>query len=710
MTERGASLSVEVLPGEALPPGASWDGQGTNFSLFSEHADGVELCLFDDDGAETRLELSQSTAFHWHGYLPGVGPGQRYGYRVYGPWAPEDGHRFNPDKLLIDPYALAIDGPVDWSAANTHPYPVAGEDDADLVRDEEDDSAAIPKSVVVDPAFDWAGDERPGCSWNDMVIYEVHVKGFTERMEQVPERLQGTYAGLASDEAISYLSELGVTAVELLPVHHFADESFLADRGLSNYWGYSSIGFLAPHAAYSASGTRGEQVSEFKGMVKALHRAGIEVILDVVYNHTAEGNHQGPMLSFKGIDNATYYRPSPEDRRYYMDFTGTGNTLDPTHPSVLRLIMDSLRYFATECHVDGFRFDLAPTLARTFYEVDRLSSFLDAIHQDPVLSRLKLIAEPWDVGPGGYQVGNFPVLWREWNAEYRDTIRDFWRGEASLAAFAGRFTGSEDLYGDGGRRPLASINFVTAHDGFTLNDLVSYNEKHNEANLEDNRDGNDQNRSWNCGVEGPTDSAPVLALRARQRRNLLTTLLLSQGVPMITAGDEIGRTQGGNNNGWCQDNEISWLDWNNADHDLRTYTQRLIELRRTEPVFRRSDFLQGDGTDSGVADVGWLRPDGEAMTDEDWARDDIRALAVFLNGREIDEQDAEGREIRGHSFLLVVNAHHEPVTFTLPTPSSGAGWTTELSTVAPERTDERQLSGGERLELPDRAMVVLRRI
>jgi isoamylase len=708
MTEHGASLSVEVLPGEALPPGASWDGQGTNFSLFSEHADGVELCLFDD-GAETRLALSQNTAFHWHGYLPGIGPGQRYGYRVHGPWAPEDGHRFNPDKLLIDPYALAIDGTVDWSAANTHPYPVTGKNDADLVRDEEDDAAAIPKSVVVDPAFDWEGDERPGCSWNETVIYEVHVKGFTERMEEVPEHLRGTYAGLASGEAISYLSELGVTAVELLPVHHFADESFLADRGLSNYWGYSSIGFLAPHALYSASGTRGEQVSEFKEMVKALHRAGIEVILDVVYNHTAEGNHQGPMLSFKGIDNATYYRPSPEARRYYMDFTGTGNTLDPTHPSVLRLIMDSLRYFATECHVDGFRFDLAPTLARTFYEVDRLSSFLDAIHQDPVLSRLKLIAEPWDVGPGGYQVGNFPVLWREWNAEYRDTIRDFWRGEASLAAFAGRFTGSEDLFGDGGRRPLASINFVTAHDGFTLNDLVSYNEKHNDANLEDNRDGNDQNRSWNCGVEGPTDSAAVLALRARQRRNLLTTLLLSQGVPMITGGDEIARTQGGNNNGWCQDNEISWLDWNNADHDLRAYTQRLIELRRTEPVFRRSEFLQGDGTDSGVADVGWLRPDGEAMTEEDWAREDARALAIFLNGRQIDEQDAEGREIRGHSFLLLVNAHHEPVTFTLPTPSSEAGWKTELSTVAPERTDEGPLSGGDRLELPDRAMVILRR-
>ena len=488
---------------------------------------------------------------------------------------------------------MAIDGVVDGSGPNTHPYPLNGEDDADLTRDEEDDAAAIPKSVVIDPAFDWESDESPDHPWNETVIYELHVKGFTERMEEVPPHLRGTYAGLASDEAISYLSDLGVTAVELLPVHHFADESFLLDRGLSNYWGYSSIGFMAPHAPYSASGTRGEQVSEFKGMVKALHRAGIEVILDVVYNHTAEGNQEGPMLSFKGIDNATYYRLSPEDPRYYMDFTGTGNTLDPTHPSVLRLIMDSLRYFATECHVDGFRFDLAPTLARTFFEVDRLSSFLDAIHQDPVLSRLKLIAEPWDVGPDGYQVGNFPVLWREWNAEYRDTIRDFWRGEASLAAFAGRFAGSQDLYGDDGRRPLASINFITAHDGFTLNDLVSYNEKHNEANLEDNRDGNDQNRSWNCGAEGPTDDPEILDLRARQRRNFLTTLLLSQGVPMLTGGDEMARTQGGNNNGWCQDNEISWFDWDNADRDLRAFTRRLIELRRSEPVFRRSDFLQG---------------------------------------------------------------------------------------------------------------------
>ena len=710
MTETAVAEQFQVLPGEGLPPGATWDGQGTNFSLFSEHAECVELCLFGDDGVETRVALTGPTAFHWHGYLPGVGPGQRYGYRVHGPWAPADGHRFNPGKLLIDPYAKAIDGTVDWSGANTHPYPLSGDEDADLIRDEEDDAAAIPKSVVVDPAFDWEGVEHPRRSWSETVIYELHVKGFTQRMSSVPEHLRGTYAGLASEQAIAYLTELGVTAVELLPVHHFADESFLVDRGLSNYWGYSSIGFLAPHALYSASGMRGQQVSEFKGMVKALHKAGIEVILDVVYNHTAEGNQQGPMLSFKGIDNATYYRPSPEDRRFYVDFTGTGNTLDPSHPSVLRLIMDSLRYFATECHVDGFRFDLAPTLARTFHEFDRLSSFLDAIHQDPVLSRVKLVAEPWDVGPGGYQVGNFAVLWREWNAEYRDTIRDFWRGEASLAEFAARFAGSEDLYGDDGRRPLASINFVTAHDGFTLNDLVSYNEKHNEANLEDNQDGSDQNRSWNCGAEGPTEDQDILALRARQRRNLLATLLLSQGVPMITGGDEIARTQGGNNNGWCQDNEISWLDWDHADQPLRDFTRRLITLRRTEPVFRRREFFQGADTDSGVADIRWLRPDGEEMTEEDWTRDDTRALAVFLNGREIADQDPDGQDIRGHSFLLLINAHHEPVPFTLPATSPGVGWVTEISTADPTSQDETSKSAGDPINLEARSMLVLRRV
>ena len=701
----GELSTGEVRPGEGLPSGATWDGEGTNFSLFSENAEGVELCLFDDDGVESRVSVTERTGFQWHCYLPGIGPGQRYAYRVHGPWDPGAGHRFNPAKLLLDPYAKAIDGLVDWEAANALPYSPSGEDDADLVIDNADDAAAIPKCVIVDDAFDWEEDAPPARPWNETVIYELHVKGFTRRMEALDPGLRGTYAGLASDAATGYLRDLGVTAVELLPVHQFADESFLVERGLSNYWGYSSIGFFAPHSAYSASGTAGEQVAEFKGMVKALHRAGIEVILDVVYNHTAEGNHLGPMLSFKGIDNAVYYRLSDEDARYYMDFTGTGNTLDPTNPSVLRMIMDSLRYWVTECHVDGFRFDLAPTLARTFYEVDRLSSFLDAIHQDPILSRVKLIAEPWDVGPGGYQVGNFPVLWAEWNAEYRDTMRDFWRGEATLASFAQRFAGSSDLYGDG-RHPQASINFVTAHDGFTLNDLVSYNDKHNEANLEDNRDGNDANRSWNCGVEGATDDQEIVSLRARQRRNLLATLLLAQGTPMILGGDEIGRSQEGNNNGWCQDNELSWLDWEATDDDLRAFAQRLIELRNREPVFRRRTFLVGDDAQSGTPDVVWLRGDGEPMSEEDWAREDTRAIAVFLNGREIPAATAEGDSHWGSSFLILVNAHHDGVEFVLPAGELGSGWTLELSTASagvPERADP-----GEVLAVPARSLQVLR--
>ena len=499
---------MNVWPGHPFPLGPVWDGDGTNFSLFSENAERVDLCLFDDADNETCVPMTERTAFNWHGYLPGVGPGQRYAYRVHGRWAPEEGHRFNPSKLLIDPYAKAIEGPIDWEAAATLPY-VPGGDDADLEADDEDDAAAIPKCVVVDPAFDWEGDWLLGTPWHETVIYEVHVKGFTKRHPDVREDLRGTYAGLAADGAVAHLRSLGVTAVELLPVHHIADEHHLVERGLTNYWGYSSIGFFAPHALYAATGTRGEQVREFKGMVKALHRAGIEVILDVVYNHTAEGNHLGPMLGFKGVDNASYYRLMPDNRRYYMDFTGTGNSLNPVHPSVLRLIMDSLRYFVIDCHVDGFRFDLASALAREFYDVDRLSAFFDTIHQDPVLSQVKLIAEPWDVGPGGYQVGNFPILWTEWNGIYRDTMRDFWRGQGSVADFAERFSGSSDLYQSDGRRPAASINFVTAHDGFTLNDLVSYNEKHNEANVEDNRDGTDDNRSWNCGAEGPTDDAEV---------------------------------------------------------------------------------------------------------------------------------------------------------------------------------------------------------
>src|SRR3954463_16221049 len=544
----------ERWPGRPFPLGATWDGEGVNFSLFSENAERVELCLFNHEGDELdRVEVTERTAFNWHCYLPGVGPGQHYGYRVHGPYRPEQGMRFNPAKVLIDPYAKSVDGPVRWNEGNVLPYVPDGTDDADLEPDDEDDAFAIPKSVVIDPYFDWEGDRLPMRPFEETGIYEAHVKGFTKLFDRIPAELRGTYAGLASDEAIEYLIDLGVTAVELLPIHHIIDESFLVEKGLGNYWGYSSIGYFAPHSEYAATGKHGDEVREFKGMVKALHRAGIEVILDVVYNHTAEGNHLGPMLSFKGVDNTTYYRLMPDDRRYYMDFTGTGNSLNAGQPSVIRLIMDSLRYFVTECHVDGFRFDLASALARELYDVDRLSAFFGIIHQDPVLSQVKLIAEPWDVGPGGYQVGNFPILWSEWNGIYRDTMRDFWRTEANAADFASRFTGSSDLYQHDGRSPFASINFITAHDGFTLRDLVSYNDKHNEANGENNQDGTDDNRSWNHGAEGPTDDPEIEAVRARQQRNLLITLLLSQGVPMLLGGDEFGRTQGGNNNAWCQD-------------------------------------------------------------------------------------------------------------------------------------------------------------
>ena len=558
---RGRAAMREIWPGEPFPLGATWDGGGTNFAIFSENATRVELCLFDEEGIEERIALQEVTAFHWHGYLPLVGPGQRYGFRVHGPFTPREGHRFNPNKLLIDPYAKSIEGAIRFDAGNVLPYVPTGGADADLEPDDEDDADAIPKCVVIDPRFDWEGDRRLRTPWHQTVIYEAHVKGFTKLRPGVREDLRGTYAGLASEDAIAHLKSLGVTAVELLPVHHIADEEFLHHKGLTNYWGYSSIGYFAPHSEYAATGDRGQEVREFKGMVKALHRAGIEVILDVVYNHTAEGNHLGPMLSFKGVDNRSYYRLTPAEERFYMDFTGTGNSLNVVHPSVLRMIMDSLRYWVVECHVDGFRFDLASALARELYDVDRLSAFFDVIHQDPVLSQVKLIAEPWDVGPGGYQVGNFPVLWSEWNGIYRDVMRDFWRGQAHGGEFARRLTGSSDLYQDDGRAPFASVNFITAHDGFTLRDLVSYNHKHNEANLEDNRDGTDDNRSWNCGVEGETDDPEVNALRERQQRNLIATLMLSQGAPMLLGGDEIARTQHGNNNGWCQDNELSWFHW-----------------------------------------------------------------------------------------------------------------------------------------------------
>ncbi|MBV9715063.1 MAG: glycogen debranching protein GlgX [Solirubrobacterales bacterium] len=703
-------------PGVPFPLGAIWDGSGTNFSLFSEHAEAVELCLFDEQDNETRIEMSSRRALNWHSYLPDVGPGQRYGFRVHGRYAPPEGDRFNPAKLLIDPYAKAIDGVVNWSHdANVLPYvpDAAGRDDADLEPDDEDDAAAMPKSVVIDDAFLWEGDRPPRVPFADTVIYETHVKGFTMRHPGVREDLRGTYAGLASEAAIAYLVDLGVTAVELLPVHHISDESFLCERGLRNYWGYSTIGYFAPHSEYAATGRRGEQVREFKGLVKALHRAGIEVILDVVYNHTAEGNHLGPMLSFKGVDNAAYYRLVPEDLRHYMDFTGTGNSLNPVHPSVLRLIMDSLRYWVADCHVDGFRFDLASALAREFFDVDRLSAFFDVIHQDPLLSQVKLIAEPWDVGPGGYQVGNFPVLWSEWNGVYRDTMRDFWRGYASCGEFASRVSGSADLYQSDGRDPFASINFITAHDGFTLRDLVSYNDKHNEANLEDNRDGTDDNRSWNSGVEGETDDPEIRALRARRQRNFLVTLLLSQGTPMLLGGDEINRTQHGNNNGWCQDSELSWYDWHEdiEAEQMRRFTRRLIRLRREHPVFRRESFLRGeDGTGSGLPDVWWFRTDGLKMTRRDWQSGE-HVLGMFLNGREIPDPGPRGEAVQDDSFLVLVNAHHEDRTFMLPRRRFGAQWALELSSPDPDAAAGSS-NHGARTELTviAHSIVILKRV
>jgi isoamylase len=694
-----------VWTGTPFPLGPEWNGAGTNFSLFTENAERVELCLFDELGNEERVEIHERTAFHWHCFLPGVGPGQRYGYRVHGPYEPETGSRFNPAKLLIDPYAKAIDGGVAWHAANTLPYvPGSGSADADLTIDDSDSAPAMPKCVVIDPSFEWEDDElvRPRTPLNETVIYELHVKGFTELREGVREDLRGTYGGLASPDAIEYLMSLGVTAVELLPVHHIIDESFLADRGLSNYWGYSSIGYLAPHSAYAATG---DQVREFKGMVKALHRAGIEVILDVVYNHTAEGNHLGPMLSFRGVDNESYYRLVPETPRFYMDYTGTGNTLNPVHPSVLRLIMDSLRYFVTECHVDGFRFDLASALAREFYDVDRLSAFFDVIHQDPVLSQVKLIAEPWDVGPGGYQVGNFPILWSEWNGIYRDTMRDFWRGRATVAEFASRFGGSADLYESDGRKPFASVNFITAHDGFTLRDLVSYETKHNEANGESNRDGTDDSRSWNCGVEGPTDDPAINALRARQQRNFLATLLLSQGVPMVLGGDEWGRSQAGNNNAWCQDNEVSWFDWDACDADLLAFAKQLIGLRRSHPVFRRTRFF--DGTGEHLPDVWWMRPDGRRMTRRDWDNTGSRAIGAFLNGDELGTQDAHGEEVRDDSFLLLFNGHFEEITFRLPARRFATRWEVVLAT---GRCVGDRLVPGADVRVEARSLALLRRV
>jgi isoamylase len=655
-----------VWPGQPYPRGATWDGEGVNFSFYSEHATRVELCIFDPSGRHEvqRIEQRERTDLVWHCYLPEARPGLLYGYRVHGPYEPEKGHRFNPNKLLIEPYAKLIEGRLRWTDAHFG-YRV-GHPRADLSFDRRDSASGMPKCRVIDPAFTWGDDRPPRTPWHDTVIYELHVRGMTMRHPQVPAELRGTYAGIGSAPVIEYLLRLGVTAVELMPVHLFVDDRHLLDRGLRNYWGYNTIGFFAPEMRYSAGGS----INEFKTMVKTLHSAGIEVILDVVYNHTAEGNQLGPTLCFRGVDNATYYRLVPDNPRYYMDFTGTGNTLNLQHPRVLQLIMDSLRYWVTEMHVDGFRFDLASTLARELYDVDRLGSFFDTITQDPVLSQVKLIAEPWDVGAGGYQVGNFPPGWNEWNDKYRDTMRAYWKGDGGLIGeFARRFSGSADLYEASGRKPHASINFITAHDGFTLEDLVSHNGKHNEANAEDNRDGSDNNRSWNCGVEGPTDDPQIRGLREQQKRNLLATLLLSQGVPMLLAGDELGHTQRGNNNAYCQDNEISWLDWNLTEEqqEFFAFAQRMIAVRRQHPVFARRRFLRGRPVPGELTkDVAWLTPAGTEMTEEEWDQEFARCLGVYLSGAALDRIDRRGRALADDNFLLLFNAHYESIDFVLP--------------------------------------------
>ena len=701
---------MQIWPGSAYPLGATYDGSGTNFALFSEVAERVELCLFDADGAEVRHDLPEMDGFVWHAFLPGVEPGQRYGYRVHGPYDPSRGHRCNPSKLLLDPYAKAIDGKFEWGQA-LFSYNFG---DAQS-RNDEDSAGAMPKSVVISPFFDWGVDRPPKRQYAESVIYEAHVKGLTYQHPEIPAELRGTYSAIAHPVMIDHLRSLGVTAVELMPVHHFANDSTLIERGLSNYWGYNTIGFFAPDSKYSSSASPGGQVQEFKSMVRELHDAGIEVILDVVYNHTGEGNHLGPTLCFKGIDNSAYYRLVDNDQQFYMDYTGTGNTLNVRHPHALQLIMDSLRYWVLEMHVDGFRFDLAATLAREFYDVERLSSFFELVQQDPTVSQVKLIAEPWDVGPGGYQVGNFPVLWAEWNGLYRDVMRDFWRGEAAtLGEFASRLTGSADLYEHSARRPVASINFVTAHDGFTLRDLVSYNEKHNEANGEDNRDGESYNRSWNCGHEGPTDDPEVNALRARQQRNFLATLLLSQGVPMISHGDELGRTQQGNNNGFCQDNELTWIDWKNLDVDLLAFTRYVSSLRRDHPVFRRRRFFDGLPVGrrgrKGLPDIAWLRPDGSQMTKQDWGSGFGRAVAVFLNGQGIADRDGRGERVVDDSFVLCFSAHHEHIQFMLPPASYGRNWQVVLDTMNPDVGDEQVLRYRQRVDVGPRALVVLQRI
>ncbi|MFM8320179.1 MAG: glycogen debranching protein GlgX [Chloroflexota bacterium] len=699
-----------IWPGNAYPLGATYDGTGVNFALFCLNGAQVELCLFDDDGRRQvgSVMLPEADNMIWHGYLPDARPGQLYGYRVHGPYDPRAGHRFNPHKLLLDPYAKAISGTIQWSDA-LFGYKI-GSPKEDLSLDRRDSAPFIPKSVVIDPAFDWSGDIAPRHPFHKTVIYELHVKGFTARHPDVPPELRGTYAGLACPPVIAYLQSLGITAVELMPVHHFASDRLLKERGLTNYWGYNSIGFFAPDSRYSSAGARGEQVREFKQMVKALHQAGIEVILDVVYNHTAEGNHLGPTLSFRGIDNAAYYRLVEGSPHYYMDFTGTGNTLNLVQPNALQLIMDSLRYWVTEMHVDGFRFDLASALARELYDVNMLGTFFTIIQQDPIISQVKLIAEPWDVGPGGYMVGKFPPGWAEWNGRYRDALRDFWRGRhESLAEFAFRFTGSSDLYSANGRQPTASINFVTAHDGFTLHDLVSYNEKHNEANGEGNRDGHSDNRSWNCGCEGPCDDPAVAQLRARMKRNFLATLFLSQGVPMLLAGDELGRTQQGNNNAYCQDNEISWVDWEHADQELLEFTRRLIRLMMDHPVFRQRRWFQGRAVhDAGWNDIGWFTPDGAEMGEAHWQVSFAKSLAVFLHGKGIHTPDRHGERVIDCCFYLMFNAHHEALPFRLPVSDEFTHWECVIDTSASGLDGERVVLSGQEVLVEARSLVVLR--
>ncbi len=718
-------------PGHAYPLGATYDGAGTNFALFSEVAERVELCLFSARGKETRVTLTEVDGLVHHGYLPTVEPGQRYGFRVHGPYDPARGLRCNPSKLLVDPYSKALDGPVAWDEA-VFGYPFGDPDG----HSDTDSARYVPKSVVVNPFFDWGTDRSPRIPYHEAVIYEAHVRGLTVRHPEIPEALRGTYAGLAHPVMIDHLRGLGVTSVELMPVHEFLNDHHLQQKGLSNYWGYNTIAYLAPHHAYAAQGSRpGSQVQEFKAMVRDLHGAGIEVILDVVYNHTAEGNHMGPTLSMRGIDNAAYYRLVEGDERYYMDYTGTGNSLNVRNPHTLQLIMDSLRYWVTEMHVDGFRFDLASTLAREFYDVDRLSVFFDLVQQDPVISQVKLIAEPWDVGPGGYQVGNFPPLWSEWNGKYRDTVRDFWRGEpGTLGEFASRIAGSSDLYQNDGRRPFASINFVTAHDGFTLHDLVSYNDKHNEANGEDGNDGESHNRSWNCGVEGPTDDAAVLALRDRQQRNFITTLMLSQGVPMMLHGDEMGRTQNGNNNVYCQDNTTSWVDWSLLEQNasLVGFTAGVIALRHAHPVFRRRRFFAGrpiarprraDGQNrwSGLPDIAWFQPSGQEMTGEDWDSGFGKCVVAFLNGQGISEADPRGERVTDDSFLLCLNAHYEDLEVTLPGAEYGERWAIVVDTAAGEvitlsvapgivAAEPPVTKGGGTHLVPARSVLVLQRL